>query len=240
MAVKSAFAGPVGSRRPCSQLRSVPTSTFNNAANFGWLSPIVARSALMAFASTSRGHKKMLSIKADRVWQGLLLLCLPLIAAQAAVETVTLNGKTYEVQTQDGRPIAAATADIQITELVALAEDAPRPGVLRWYWSARVNRPRPFKVTATTPLDETVVMDYVVHVLKDGETGGHFFDSARYPTVWAWLDDDTTSWLPFVLTFEDEQGDTFQVTQWARFDVADKQGLKARALEMKEYATRPR
>ena len=175
----------------------------------------------------------MLSIKADRVWQGLLLLCFPLIAARAAVETITLNGKTYEVETQDGRPIAAATTDVQVTELVALASGAPRPAMLEWFWRARLSRPGPFRVTATTPLDETVAMDYVVAVVE-GETGGRFFNSARYPTVWAWLDDDTTSWLPFVLTFEDELGDTFQVTQWVRFDVADKQGLKARALAMKE------
>jgi hypothetical protein len=178
----------------------------------------------------------MLSIQGDRVWQGLLLLCFPLIAAQAAVETVTLNGKTYEVETQDGRPIAAATAGVQLTELVALAEGAPRPGVLRWYWSARSSRPGPFRVSVTTPLDEAVTSYYYVVAVVEGETGGHFFDSARYPTVWAWLDDDTTSWFPFVFTFEEEQGDTFQVTQWVRFDVADKQDLKARAVAMRELA----
>src|SRR5450759_2183485 len=40
IALKRACAGPVGSRRPCSQLRSVPTSTCRSFANFGWLNPV--------------------------------------------------------------------------------------------------------------------------------------------------------------------------------------------------------
>lgn len=52
IAVKRALAGPVGSRRPCSPLRNVPTSTCSRAANFGWLKPSLERSALMARGST--------------------------------------------------------------------------------------------------------------------------------------------------------------------------------------------
>ena len=51
IAVRCALAGPVGSRRPCSQLRSVPTSTCRSLANFGWESPSFERSALIDRAS---------------------------------------------------------------------------------------------------------------------------------------------------------------------------------------------
>src|SRR5215469_807572 len=52
IAVRSALAGPVGSRRPCSQLRSVPTSTCRSFANFGCESPSCERSSLIASGST--------------------------------------------------------------------------------------------------------------------------------------------------------------------------------------------
>ena len=45
MARSKARAGPVGSRRPCSQFRSVDTSIDRSSANFDWLRPVVARMA---------------------------------------------------------------------------------------------------------------------------------------------------------------------------------------------------
>src|SRR6185312_3961691 len=52
MARNRARAGPVGSRRPCSQLRRVPTSTASTLANLGCDRPVAARISLMLRAST--------------------------------------------------------------------------------------------------------------------------------------------------------------------------------------------
>jgi hypothetical protein len=52
-----ALAGPVGWRRPCSQLRSVPTSTSRSRANFDWLSPVMARSSFTFSASTKNSRE---------------------------------------------------------------------------------------------------------------------------------------------------------------------------------------
>lgn len=50
IARSSARAGPVGSRRPCSQLRSVPTSTSRILAKFGCDRPVTARTFLISTA----------------------------------------------------------------------------------------------------------------------------------------------------------------------------------------------
>jgi hypothetical protein len=48
---------PVGWRRPCSQLRSVPTSTSRSRANFDWLSPVIARISFTFSASTKNSRE---------------------------------------------------------------------------------------------------------------------------------------------------------------------------------------
>src|SRR5688500_7470421 len=47
-----ALAGPVGSRRPCSQLRRVLTCTPSRVAKSGWLSLVRLRSSLIVAEST--------------------------------------------------------------------------------------------------------------------------------------------------------------------------------------------
>jgi hypothetical protein len=150
-------------------------------------------------------------------------------AAYAATETVTLkNGKTYEVEVdRRGEPVGAENRQVEITLLGAFSDassptDLPEYG---WMWNARLKRTGAFKVTVTTPIDEMVSASF--EVVGRGEIGDRsFFNREEYPTLWTWLDEPETSWIPFVLTFEDTQSDnTFALMQWTRFDAPVKDAI---------------
>src|SRR6187402_3055959 len=86
MARSKARAGPVGARLPCSQLRSVPTSTSRRRANFDCESPVVSLSSLIAAGSTQntreacRSPRRISSISwtlSIRSSKNLLIVSLP-------------------------------------------------------------------------------------------------------------------------------------------------------------------
>jgi hypothetical protein len=144
----------------------------------------------------------------------------------ADTQTVTLNGKTYEVETNRGYPVRASSPDVEIQGLGAISGTPKDTDSMAWMWQGEVRREGSFSVTVTTPLDETVSTSFEVN---GRERASRFlFASSEYPTVWAWLDAEGTSWFPLVFTFKNQaSSDTFEVTQWLRFDDDSKAAFKA-------------
>ena len=163
------------------------------------------------------------------------LLCAAATTVQADTETVTFGGKTYAVETKDGYPVSASSADVEIGYFGATSSiSADKQGGWTWLLQGRVKRPGTFKATITTPLDETA--SAVFDAVGGRPMAEQFFHSEAHPKLWAWLEDDATTWFPFVLAFEDPQsGDRFEVTQWNRFAPAD----KARFRELAASLTQP-
>jgi hypothetical protein len=156
-----------------------------------------------------------------------LLLCFLPAALLAQTSTVTLNGKTYEVETdRAGYPVRVSSPDVEIQALGAISGTPETPDSMAWLWRGAVRREGSFSVTVTTPLDETVSTSFEVN---GREPASRFlFESATYPTVWAWIDAEGTSWFPLVFTFKNQvSSDTFEVTQWMRFDDDSKVAFKA-------------
>ncbi len=150
-------------------------------------------------------------------------------AANAATQTVTLkNGKTYEVEIDKrGEPVGAENRQVESTFLgtVSRASASSDSPAYAWMWMARLKKSGAYKVSVTTPIDETVSASF--EVAGRGEIDAQiFFDSEKYPTLWTWHDEPETSWIPMVFTFEDTQSDnTFVLTQWTRFDAPDKEAF---------------
>ncbi len=143
----------------------------------------------------------------------------------AATVTVTLkNGTTYEVKTdRRGEPVGAENRQVEILFLGASTSRSPSSDTpaYEWTWQLRLKRKRTFSLTVTTPIDETVSTSF--EVVGRGVATGSFFNSDEYPTLWAWLSEPETTWVPFVFSFEDTQSNnTFELTQWLRFDAPGK------------------
>src|SRR5262245_27810500 len=125
-------------------------------------------------------------VRSSRTRCGMFAACwlaacgLPSGATLAAVETVTLNGATYDVETKEGLPLLATSADVAILYFGPAAKlVAGGPNTMHWFWRADVKRSGSFKVTVTTPLDATASTTF--DVAAPGEASGEIFDSGRYP-----------------------------------------------------------
>ncbi|MEE9157864.1 MAG: hypothetical protein V3U60_05705, partial [Gammaproteobacteria bacterium] len=162
-------------------------------------------------------------------------------SVQAATETVTLkNGKTYEVKVDDddGMPVAAKSRQVKMEILGVLSlgsatSDTPQ---WVWLWKAKLRKKGNFTVTVTTPIDETISTSF--ETTGPGDITQQFFDSETYTTIWTWLDDSGTSWIPFVFSFEDTQSDKrFEITQWLRFDESEKAGFKLAATQIPQASS---
>lgn len=155
-----------------------------------------------------------------------LLLCLLAATALADTTPVTLNGKTYEVETSRGFPVRASTPDFEMQFLGASSGTPEGPNDMVWLWQGAVRREGSFSVTVTTPLDENVSTSFDVNGRE--RINQMLFAKAEYPTVWTWLDAEGTSWFPLVFTFKNQAStDTFEITQWLRFDDDSKAAFKA-------------
>jgi hypothetical protein len=155
-----------------------------------------------------------------------LLLCVLPAAALADTTTVTLNGKTYDVETTRGFPVRASSPDFEMQGLGAISGTPESPDSMAWMWQGTIQREGSFSVTVTTPLDENVSLSFDVNGRE--RLNRFLFASSEYPTVWAWLDAEGTSWFPLVFTFKNQVStDTFEITQWLRFDDDSKAAFKA-------------
>ena len=137
-----------------------------------------------------------------------------------AAETVTLsNGQTYEVETDDrGEPLGAENREVEVTLLAVTSHASPHSEapVLEWVLVARLKRNRSYTVTVTTPIDESVSESFEVD--GRGESVRNFLASDASPAVWSWLEQPGTSWIPWVIRFENtESDDSFEFTQWTKF-----------------------
>jgi hypothetical protein len=157
-----------------------------------------------------------------RLFISFILVCIASAGpVHAASETVTLeNGQTYEVETDKrGEPVRAKNRQVQMTLLdpdVTKSTSSESP-VYAWKWSARIKAKGTYKVTVTTPIDDAVSTSFEVVGRSDVER--EFFNSEEYPTLWAWLNDSETTWIPIVFSFEDtKSGKSFELTQWKLFD----------------------
>ena len=168
-------------------------------------------------------------------------LLLETSSVQAATETVTLkNGKTYEVKVHDddGMPVAAKSRQVkmEILGVTALGSAASDSQQWVWLWIAKLRKKGNFTVTVTTPIDDTLSTSF--ETTGPGDITQQLFDSETYPTIWTWLDDAGTTWIPFVFSFEDTQSDNrFEITQWLRFDESEKIGFKLAATQMSQTSS---
>jgi hypothetical protein len=162
---------------------------------------------------------------------GLALLC-PAPAAKAAeVETVRLrDGKTYEVPTGNGMPLPFKSRQIEVK---ALGPIFGTEGRLEWALHAELRASGRFTVTASTPLDPT--LSFKFDCKGPGEVTQLMFRDNTAPAVWQWYGEPGTSWVPFVFRFANkESGETFQVTQWTKFDPVVKVRVKQQLRELKQ------
>jgi hypothetical protein len=150
---------------------------------------------------------------------------------EAETEQVTLkNGITYEVKVDDGVPVGAESRQVKMDTLGAMpthstGSDAPE---WVWHWQAKLRQKGTFAVTVTTPIDETLSTSF--DKSGPGEISQEFFNSKQYPTLWTWLDEPGTTWIPFIFSFDDLDSDrTFEITQWLRFDDPEKNWFKRSA-----------
>jgi hypothetical protein len=144
--------------------------------------------------------------------------------ADAQSQHVTLpNGRTFEVATERGLPRRFRSNDIQVRDLgiTARIEAADSGNVLPFMWliQARVRAAGHFRVTITSPLDDTLSSTF--EFTGPGDLRQSFFPAADYPTIWAGLDSSGTDWFPFRFEFLDAASQKrFEFVQWAQLDSA--------------------
>ncbi len=148
---------------------------------------------------------------------------------QAQVRQVVLpNGRTFEVETAGGLPVRFISDDIEIVDVEMAVWKPTVAGVFQpcdpreepsftWVAQARVKASGKFRVTITTPLDESASTDF--EVKGPGALRRPFFPQSEFPTIWAGAQSADTAWFPFQFVFVDNKsGKRFEFTQWAELD----------------------
>jgi len=155
-----------------------------------------------------------------------MLLLLAVTAATAQKESVTVKGKTYEVATNRGMPVGFESDQIRVTNLSFGGSTQYSPEMaFVWLVTAEVRAKGKFTVTVTTPLDERISVRF--DCKGPGGITQTFFDSSRYPTLWAWLEEPETTWIPFTFSFQEKDPrKNFEATQWVKFDSATKRQFR--------------
>lgn len=178
----------------------------------------------------------------------LLLLLVANVPTNAASdkERITLeNGKTYEVETNKGYPLNFKSKQIEVMDVglsarldltpKAQSADATKSGIsvtpsaannplaeaqFEYYIAAKVKEKGTFAVTVISFIDESASTTFECR--GPGKIFNKFFDSGKYPALWAWVDrtvsSGKSSWVPFQFFFEDKgSGQKFELTQWVLF-----------------------
>lgn len=153
---------------------------------------------------------------------------------EAATEQVTLkNGATYKVKVKNGVPVAAKSRQVKMEFLGARVRTSPgsEAAEWEWVWSAKLRKKGTYTVTVTTLIDEAVSTSF--EKSGPGTISQQFFNSQQYPTLWTWLDEPGTTWIPFTFSFDDLDSDrAFEITQWQRFDAPQKAAFRDVAADL--------
>jgi hypothetical protein len=140
-------------------------------------------------------------------------------------ELVTLpDGLTYVVLTRQGTPVPFRSAMVDLTALGPLLDTST--GQTEWFLSATVRMAGRVRVTVTTPIGDGRPSSHLFE--GPGELRMRFQGNAGNRATWRWLEEPGVTWIPFVLTFEDERSRRrLRAVQWTRFDSAAKARLRA-------------
>jgi hypothetical protein len=148
---------------------------------------------------------------------GFLTLGIVISASMAAlemqIEQVTLrNGKSYSVPVKDGMPEAVRNEHLAFTGLGPMY--SPSLG-FRFVTQFALKEQGPFTVRVTSALapDKSLLFQ----CSGPGEVTEYLFSKGSEPSMFTWVQEEQTSWIPFTFTFQNvESKATFEVTQWVR------------------------
>jgi hypothetical protein len=149
----------------------------------------------------------------------------------ASTEEVVLNdGKSYEILTENGVPIPFKGPEIEVMGLGPLFHSAEKA---EWAFTAILKARGKFTVTATTPLDPRVSLTF--ECVGPGKIIQFIFGKDEYPRLWEWYEDPSTSWVPIVFIFKNNESEkSFQVMQWTKFDPSVKVLIRQKLKEASE------
>ncbi len=164
--------------------------------------------------------------RSNAVWMSTSLLAfgalmLDTAIADAATTTVTLeDGSTHKVEVADGLPKGVRNKHIVVDDLGISASFGPDQGDAPPFvrtLKANLKAKGQFKVTVTSLLDPAA--SETLSAAGPGNIVLRFFPQAKFPKVWANIDEPGVHWFPFHFVFEDQRtGRRFEFTQWAMLD----------------------
>jgi hypothetical protein len=158
--------------------------------------------------------------------EGELATSLKAYAVKVEVAVMS-NGKTYNIETQNGLPIGFKSKQLEMTGLGPGIEASTGNG--QWYFGAEVKEAGDYLVTVTSHNDETLSTTF--ECKGPGRVLTPVFGRNQYPTMWTWFDEPGTSWVHFQFRFVDKNtGRSFVATQWTKFGPEAKINVK-RALK---------
>jgi hypothetical protein len=148
---------------------------------------------------------------------GLLTVGIVVSASMAAlemqIEHVTLrNGKSYSIPVKDGMPEAVRNEHVAFRGLGPLY--SPSLG-FRFVTQFALKEQGQFTVRVTSALAPQESL--IFQCSGPGEVTEHLFSKQSEPPLFAWLQEEKFSWIPFTFTFQNvESKAAFEVTQWVR------------------------
>jgi len=156
----------------------------------------------------------------------LFLIALYSPALFAGEKVVLKNGQTYEVETKNGMPQPIETAQIRIKGIGPMFGPYKQTGIAQLHWliTANIKTQEVYKLLITTPIDPSIRK--IFRVQGPCEIQQPLFSESETPAAWTWLKEPGDTWFPFELSFQaNDPKDSFQITQWAKFDSNSKTAL---------------